>query len=53
MTLSLAISFFSTQRTTDIGAIMAAATVVMLPVTVVFLIMQKHFIKGIAITGLK
>jgi len=53
MTMSLAISFFSTQRTTDIGAIMAAATLVMLPVTIVFLIFQKQFIKGIAITGLK
>jgi len=53
MTLSLAISFFSTQRTTDIGAIMAAATLVMLPVTIIFLVLQRHFIKGIAITGLK
>jgi ABC-type glycerol-3-phosphate transport system permease component len=53
MTMSLAISFFSTQRTTDIGAIMAAATLVMLPVTVVFLLLQKQFIKGIAIAGLK
>jgi len=53
MTMSLAIAFFSTQRTTDLGAIMAAATVVMLPVAVVFLALQKHFIKGIAITGMK
>ena len=53
MTMSLAISFFSTQRTTDIGAIMAAAALVMLPVTIVFLVFQKQFIKGIAIAGLK
>ena len=53
MTLSLAISFFSTQRTTDIGAIMAVAVLVMLPVTVVFLALQDQFIKGIAITGMK
>ncbi|MCL2065887.1 MAG: carbohydrate ABC transporter permease [Treponema sp.] len=53
MTMSLAISFFSTQRTTDIGAIMAAATLVMLPVAIVFLMFQKQFIKGIAIAGLK
>jgi ABC-type glycerol-3-phosphate transport system permease component len=51
MTLSLAISFFSTQRTTDVGAIMAAATLVMLPVTVVFLAFQKQFIKSVAMTG--
>ena len=53
MTLSLAIQFFSTQRTTDIGAIMAVAALVMLPVTVVFLAFQKQFIKGIAIAGMK
>ena len=53
MTMSLAISFFSTQRSTDIGAIMAAAVLVMMPVTIVFLLFQKQFIKGIAITGLK
>ena len=53
MTLSLAISFFSTQRTTDIGAIMAAAALVMLPVAVVFFVFQKQFIRGIAITGMK
>jgi len=53
MTLSLAISFFSTQRTTDVGAIMAVAALVMLPVAIVFLILQKQFIKGIATTGLK
>lgn len=53
MTLSLAISFFSTQRSADLGAIMAAATLVMLPVAVVFLAFQKQFIKGIAITGMK
>ena len=53
MTISLAISFFSTQRTTDIGAIMATATLVMLPVTIVFFVLQKQFIRGIAITGMK
>jgi ABC-type glycerol-3-phosphate transport system permease component len=53
MTMPLALSFFTSQRQSDVGAIMAAATLVMLPVTVVFLLFQKQFIKGIAITGLK
>jgi ABC-type glycerol-3-phosphate transport system permease component len=53
MTMSLAISFFSSQRSTDIGAIMAAATLVMLPVTIVFLAFQKQFIKSVAIAGMK
>jgi ABC-type glycerol-3-phosphate transport system permease component len=53
MTMSLAIAFFSDQRTTDIGAVMAAATLVMLPVTIVFLAFQKQFIKSVAIAGIK
>jgi multiple sugar transport system permease protein len=53
MTMPLALNFFTGQRQSDIGAIMAASTLVMLPVTVVFLCFQKQFIKGIAITGMK
>ena len=53
MTMSLAISFFSNQRSSDVGAVMAAATLVMLPVTIVFLAFQKQFIKSIAIVGMK
>lgn len=53
MTMPLALSFFSNQRAKDIGAIMAAATIIMLPVTVVFLAFQKQFVEGIAITGMK
>lgn len=53
MTMSLAISFFNNQRGSDIGAIMAAATLVMLPVTIVFLVFQKQFIRSIAMSGLK
>ena len=53
MTMPLALSFFSNQHNQDIGAIMAAATLIMLPVTVVFLAFQKQFVEGIAITGMK
>lgn len=53
MTMPLAISYFNGQRQSDVGATMAASTLVMLPVTVVFLCFQKQFIKGIAITGMK
>ena len=53
MTMSLAITFFSSQHGSDTGAVMAAATLVMLPVTIVFLIFQKQFISSIAITGMK
>jgi len=53
MTMPLALRFFSSQRKSDVGAIMAASAMVMLPVTIVFLAFQKQFIKGIAITGMK
>jgi len=53
MTLPVALSFFAQQHSTDFSAIMAATALIMIPVTAVFLILQKHFIKGIAITGTK
>lgn len=53
MTLPLALAFFSDARNHDIGAIMSASTLIMLPTTVILLILQKQFIKGIAITGMK
>jgi multiple sugar transport system permease protein len=53
MTMPLALGFFSNQHSANIGAIMAAATLIMLPVTIVFLCFQKQFIEGIAITGIK
>lgn len=53
MTLPLALTFFNTNHAMDLGATMSAATLVMLPVVVVFLLFQKQFIKGISITGMK
>lgn len=51
MTLPVALSFFSTQHGSDLSATMAASALVMVPVTIVFLLFQKNFIKGIALTG--
>lgn len=53
MTMPLAMNYFNTQRGTDVGAIMAAAVMITLPVTILFLALQKQFIKGIAISGMK
>ena len=53
MTLPLALTFFNDQRATDISATMAASALIMVPVTLVFLALQKYFIKGIAMTGMK
>jgi len=53
MTLPLSLSYFSSQHYNDYSAVMAASALIMMPVTAVFIILQKQFIKGIAITGLK
>ncbi len=53
MTLPLALSYFSSQHLRDLSATMAAAALIMIPVTVVFIIFQKQFIKGISMTGMK
>lgn len=53
-TLPVALALISTgQNQTNYGLLMAGATVVVLPVLVVFLLFQKRFIQGIATTGIK
>ena len=37
----------------DYGILMAGAMVVVVPIVIVFLLMQRHYIKGISMTGLK
>ncbi len=53
MTLPLALSYFSTQHSTDLSATMAASALIMIPSTIVFLMFQKQFIKGVSMTGMK
>ena len=53
MTLPLALSFFANQHAADLSATMAASALIMIPVTIVFMIFQKYFIKGITMTGIK
>ena len=52
-TVEVGIASFSQMYQTDWPHQMAAAVVVMLPVIVIFLATQKHFIRGITLTGLK
>ena len=53
-TLPVALALYSTgQNSTRYGLLLAGATVVILPVLVVFLIFQRRFIEGIATTGIK
>lgn len=52
-TLALGLQSFQSTYVTQWNLLMAASTVVILPVIIVFLIGQKYFIEGIALTGLK
>ena len=53
-TLSLGLQFYQSQHNgTDWNQLMAATTLVILPVIVLFFLTQKLFIKGIALTGIK
>jgi multiple sugar transport system permease protein len=52
-TLPLGLAMFSNQYWTDIGLVMAGATVSVIPVIIVFLFMQNKFVEGITVTGMK
>ena len=54
-TLPVALALFSKnqQVTPNYGLLLAGATVVVVPVLIVFLIFQRRFIEGIATTGIK
>jgi ABC-type glycerol-3-phosphate transport system permease component len=52
-TLAVGLSYFRTQQITTWTLLMAASLMVMIPPTVLFLLMQRYFIQGIAMTGLK
>lgn len=53
-TLPVALALYSTgQNQTDYGLLLAGAVVVVVPVLVVFLILQRYFVQGIALTGIK
>ncbi|MEZ3485301.1 MAG: carbohydrate ABC transporter permease [Lachnospiraceae bacterium] len=53
MTLPLGLVIFDSQRSTDLSATMAAATLIMLPMIIIFLLFQKQFIKGMTMSGIK
>src|SRR5579884_1966708 len=53
-TLSLGLQFYQSQNGgTDWNLLMAASTMVIAPMVILFFFTQKQFIQGIAITGLK
>jgi ABC-type glycerol-3-phosphate transport system permease component len=52
-TVTLGLNQFRQSYTTDWAYLMAASLVTMLPVLVIFIIGQKYFVQGIALTGMK
>lgn len=54
-TLAVGLTFFSSQTTRDIqfNLLMAASTLVILPVVILFLSFQRFFVEGVTVTGLK
>lgn len=53
-TLPVALALYSTgQNTVQYGLLVAGATVIVLPILIVFLVLQRHIVQGISTTGLK
>jgi len=52
-TLPVGIAFFSSEAGTPIYLVMAAASLATLPVLLIFVLFQRHIIKGVALSGLK
>lgn len=52
-TIQLGLKMFISQYSTDYGLIMAGSVLSLIPVLIVFLILQKYFVEGVASTGLK
>ena len=53
MTLPLGLVIFDTQRVSDMSATMAAASMMMMPMIIIFVLLQKQFIKGMTLSGIK
>jgi multiple sugar transport system permease protein len=51
--LPVALAGFVAEHGTDYGLVMAGATVAVIPVLVVFLLLQRYVVQGIALSGLK
>lgn len=52
-TVQLGLQIFQSQFRVEWGPLMAATLVVTLPVLVVFILNQRHFVRGVVTTGLK
>ncbi|WP_163543165.1 carbohydrate ABC transporter permease [Occultella kanbiaonis] len=52
-TLALGLATFQSTYTAQWGLLMAASLVVILPIIVLFFVLQRYFVEGVTLTGLK
>ncbi|MHB1001524.1 MAG: carbohydrate ABC transporter permease [Armatimonadota bacterium] len=52
MTLAYGLQLFQSSHGAEYGLLMAASTLVMLPVLIIFFFTQRYFIQGITLTGM-
>lgn len=52
-TLPVALATLSGQHATDWGLLMAGSVIVILPIAAVFILMQRRFVEGVTMTGMK
>ena len=52
-TIPLALAFFNSTRATRYDLVMAAATMAVVPVLVIFLIFQRHIVKALVLAGMR
>lgn len=53
MTVSVGLTMFAGYRSPNWTAIMAASTLSILPIVIMFILFQRYFVKGIVLTGIK
>jgi multiple sugar transport system permease protein len=51
--LTMAFKFFHNSRTTDFGPLMVLSVMMAIPVLILFVFMQKYFVQGVALGGVK
>lgn len=52
-TLALGLATFQSTYTAQWGLLMAASLVVILPIVVLFFVLQRYFVEGVTLTGIK
>lgn len=52
-TIQLMLRMFNTQYSSNYAQIMAAATVALIPVLILFVLLQRYFVEGVASSGIK